>query len=67
MNDTVMMVEDDPDIAEQLSLHLQKFGFSVCRSQSFSNVLQELEKGFPHLVLLDINLPAYDGFTGTVR
>lgn len=23
MNDTVMMVEDDPDIAEQLSLHLQ--------------------------------------------
>lgn len=29
----IMIIEDDPDIAELVSLHLEKFGFSVqyCR------------------------------------
>lgn len=62
MNYKIMMVEDDPDIAELLSLHLQKFGFSVHLCKDFSNVLNEFERIAPHLVLLDINLPAYDGF-----
>ncbi|WP_122789080.1 response regulator transcription factor [Intestinibacillus sp. Marseille-P6563] len=58
----IMIVEDDPDIAELLSLHLQKFGFSTHCCQDFSNVFKEFEEIAPHLVLLDINLPAYDGF-----
>ena len=62
MDYKIMMVEDDADIAELLSSHLQKFGFSVCRCKNFSNVLLEFEEASPHLVLLDINLPAYDGF-----
>lgn len=62
MNYKIMIVEDDPDIAELLSLHLQKFGFSVHFCKDFSNVLNEFERIAPHLVLLDINLPAYDGF-----
>lgn len=62
MNYKIMVVEDDPDIAALLSLHLQKFGFSLCQCKNFSNVLGEFEQESPHLVLLDINLPAYDGF-----
>ena len=62
MDYKIMMVEDDADIAELLSSHLQKIGFSVCRCKNFSNVLLEFEEASPHLVLLDINLPAYDGF-----
>lgn len=62
MNYKIMIVEDDPDIAELVSLHLNKFGFTVHPCRDFSNVLEEFETVKPHLVLLDINLPAYDGF-----
>lgn len=62
MDYKIMIVEDDPDIAELLSFHMQKFGFSTHRCKNFSNVVQEFEETAPHLVLLDINLPAYDGF-----
>lgn len=62
MNYKIMIVEDDPDIAELVSLHLEKFGFSVQHCKDFSNVPGEFEKAEPHLVLLDINLPSYDGF-----
>ena len=62
MNYKIMIVEDDPDIAELVSLHLVKFGFAVQPCRDFSNVLEEFERAQPHLVLLDINLPAYDGF-----
>lgn len=58
----IMIIEDDPDIAALVSLHLEKFGFSVQRCKDFSNVQGEFEKAEPHLVLLDINLPSYDGF-----
>lgn len=62
MRYTIMVVEDDPDIGQLLSLHLQKFGFSLYLCRDFSHVLEEFEKASPHLVLLDINLPMYDGF-----
>lgn len=62
MNYKIMIVEDDSDIARLLSLHLQKFGFAVQLCRDFSNVLKEFKEAAPHLVLLDINLPAYDGF-----
>ena len=58
----IMMVEDDPDIAELVSLHLEKYGFAVRLCRDFSDVVGEFEQVEPHLVLLDINLPAYDGF-----
>lgn len=58
----ILIIEDDADIAELLAGHLQKFGFLVACCRDFSNILVEFEAMKPHLVLLDINLPAYDGF-----
>ena len=57
-----MIVEDDPDIAELVSRHLEKFGFTIEKCIEFHNVLKEFDNAKPHLVLLDINLPVYDGF-----
>lgn len=62
MNYKIMVIEDDPDIAELISLHLQKFGFIIHICKDFFNVVKEFEEVTPHLILLDINLPAYDGF-----
>lgn len=67
MGYTIMIVEDDPDIGELLLLHLQKFGFSVHLCKDFSDVVKEFERINPHLVLLDINLPMYDGFYWCAR
>lgn len=58
----IMLIEDDPDIARLLSLHFQKFGFIVYQCIDFSKMVEEFEAIKPHLVILDINLPAYDGF-----
>lgn len=58
----IMIVEDDHDIAELLSAHLSKFGLGVYRCENFSDILSEFEKEQPHLVLLDVNLPSFDGF-----
>lgn len=62
MNYKIMIIEDDPDISGLLSDHLQRFGFIVCRCKDFKNVIAEFKLEHPHLVLLDINLPAYNGF-----
>lgn len=62
MNYKIMIIEDDPDIAGLLSDHLQRFGFLVYRCQDLKNVIEEFKLEKPHLVLLDINLPAYNGF-----
>ena len=57
-----MIIEDDKDISELLCMHFKKFGFSVYRCTDFSKITDEFETINPHLVLLDINLPSYDGF-----
>lgn len=62
MNYKIMIIEDDKDISELLCMHFKKFGFSVYRCTDFSKITDEFETINPHLVLLDINLPIYDGF-----
>lgn len=62
MDYKIMIIEDDPDIAGLLSEHLQRFGFSVYCCRDFKNVTGEFERENPHLVLMDINLPSYNGF-----
>lgn len=62
MNYKIMIIEDDKDISELLCMHLKKFGFSVYKCTDFSKITDEFETVNPHLVLLDINLPSYDGF-----
>jgi DNA-binding response OmpR family regulator len=58
----IMVVDDDPDIRNALSLRLRANQFdtvSVCDGYSAIAVAQK-EK--PHLIILDLGLPAGDGF-----
>nr|WP_305068356.1 response regulator transcription factor [Ktedonobacter sp. SOSP1-52] len=57
-----MLVEDDPKIVQLLQAHLEKYGYAVAASRDFSSVVDEFERIRPALVLLDINLPRFDGF-----
>ncbi len=57
-----MLVEDDPTIKEMLGETLEKWGFEIVKVDEFDEVLQLFINENPQLVLLDINLPAFDGF-----
>lgn len=57
-----MIVEDDMKISEIISENIRKWGYESEIVLDFNNVLNEFIDYKPDLVLLDINLPAFDGF-----
>ena len=57
-----MIVEDDPKIADHLKKHIEKYGYEVTSVTDFDHVMDEFYKSKPQLVLLDINLPSFDGY-----
>lgn len=58
----IMIVEDDPKIAEHLKTHIEKYGYHVTCVTNFEKIMEEFNKINPDLVLLDINLPSFDGY-----
>ncbi len=58
----IMIVEDDDKIRSIVADTLRKWQYKVHEVTSFDKVLAEFEQAQPHLVLLDINLPVFDGF-----
>ena len=58
----IMIVEDDAKIAELLQAHIHKYGDQAVVVTDFQHVLDQFKQLSPHVVLLDVNLPRYDGF-----
>lgn len=58
----ILIVEDDPTIADILKNHLNKWGYEAENISDFNNVMEEFIKYDPQLVILDITLPFYNGF-----
>lgn len=58
----IMIVEDEETIRDLLSEALQKWNFETWAPDSFQDILGEFITQQPNLVLLDINLPVFDGF-----
>lgn len=58
----ILIVEDDPTLCGMLKEHLERYDYQVYSVEDFRNIESRFEEADPHLVLLDINLPYYDGF-----
>ncbi|MCX2824893.1 response regulator transcription factor [Bacillus pseudomycoides] len=58
----IMIVEDDPKIAKLLSSYIEKYGYQAIVIVDFQRVLDIFLQEKPELVLLDINLPSFDGY-----
>lgn len=58
----VMIIEDDDKIADILSDYIRRYGYEALRAFDFSKIKEQFIEQQPDLVLLDINLPRFDGF-----
>ncbi|WP_327078714.1 response regulator transcription factor [Planococcus sp. CAU13] len=62
MDMKIFVVEDDQAIFDSLKEGLQKWGLQVVGPANFQDVLAGFIEEKPHLVIMDIQLPVYDGF-----
>ncbi len=58
----ILLVEDDRTIAEEISKYLKTWDFDVKQIADFSAVMEEFTAFDPHLVLMDISLPFFNGY-----
>lgn len=58
----ILLVEDDEVIRQQVKKMLEQWGFEVVCVEDFMDVLAIFVKTDPHLVLMDIGLPLYNGY-----
>jgi two-component system phosphate regulon response regulator PhoB len=59
--DTILVVEDEKDIAELVEYHLKQSGFLVVVASDGTLALEKVKKNRPALVILDLMLPDMDG------
>jgi len=58
----IMVVDDDPDLRQALSLRLRANNFETVNVCDGYSAIAMAQKEKPHLIILDLGLPAGDGF-----
>lgn len=57
-----MIVDDDPNVRELVSVLLQNHGFETCEAIDGRDAMQKITNDNPDLVIIDIMMPNMDGF-----
>lgn len=58
----IYITEDDTKISSLISENLIKWGYITEITQNFHEIIKEISAFSPDLILMDINLPVFDGF-----
>ena len=58
----LLIVEDDPVIAGAVADKAARWGLETRAVEDFSRVMSDFAEFSPHIVLLDISLPRFDGY-----
>lgn len=58
---TILLIEDETEIAELLTLYFEREGFKLLHADNGEDGLQRLQDRSPRVVLLDVGLPGIDG------
>ena len=58
----ILIIEDDRGIADAITVQAQMWDLQVQCVQNFRNVMEDFTASDPHLVLLDITLPFFNGY-----
>jgi DNA-binding response OmpR family regulator len=62
---SILVVEDEPAVAEVVGLYLRRAGFVVRVADNGQTALREIEQQPPTLIILDLMLPGLDGLAIT--
>ncbi len=62
MPDKILIVDDDPDILDALTMILEAEGYEVITAQDGVEGLANLKAALPALMILDLLMPKMDGF-----
>lgn len=58
----ILIIEDDSTLSVTMKKHIESWNFDVKCIRNFQNIIPEFEEYDPHLVLLDIMLPFFNGY-----
>ena len=58
----IFIVEDDDAISDAIRQRADAWGMSVTRAENYRDVMRDFAACDPHLVLMDISLPAFNGY-----
>ena len=58
----IFIIEDDSIIAGKIKEHMTNWGFEARCASDFRNIMGEFAEYEPHMVLLDISLPFFNGY-----
>ena len=62
MKRKILIIEDDKEVREELEILLENAVYEVETITDFENVVEQVLKINPHLILLDVNLPEKSGY-----
>lgn len=62
MKRNILIVDDQPEIAELLSIYLEKGGFNIIQANDGMDALMYISKGNIDLMLVDLMMPIIDGY-----
>ena len=63
----VLLVEDNPDNREMLSLRLERRGYEISFAEDGAEAVEKARTETPDLILMDLSLPVMDGWEATRR
>jgi DNA-binding response OmpR family regulator len=58
----ILIVDDDPDMLQALQIRLKASGYGVHCAEDGTGAISEARKHVPDLIVLDLGIPAGDGF-----
>ena len=58
----ILLVDDEPDLVQLVSLRLQAAGYEVATAYDGQEALDQVKKEIPDLIILDLMLPKMDGY-----
>ena len=64
---TILICDDEPDIASALRIYLAAEGYAVLSAQNGREALEVLKSHEVHLVLMDVMMPQLDGISATAK
>ncbi|WP_342509983.1 response regulator transcription factor [Sporosarcina sp. FSL K6-2383] len=63
----ILVVDDDPNILELVSIQLMQAGYTVLKAADGLEAMELLETDMPDLAVIDVMMPRMDGYTLTKK